>query len=318
VTGLVVNEKVNVDRAYVRSLRNLLYVWRQYGEEKAQEAFLKASFPVNRPPEKPPARFNLVVQGRVQHVGSVKGWSNRVYRRLAETLYELDETFRPRTLLTLESAQPVRLYTEGESDLLHILAAKAHFEERNEFTDIELVVSTETVAGNDVELLRKCQGLALTAQPVPCLCVFDRDNDRILPDAVGGGDSRHHGNKVIALAITAPEWRAPKICVEMLYREEDLARKDAAGRRLYLAEEFDPRTGQHRTEQVHVTNPRRTTLVREEVFAFGGDANVALGKVAFAEYVNHREPPFDAVDFEGFRPTFEALQAAVARVVSSA
>jgi RNA-directed DNA polymerase len=317
VTGLVVNEKVNVDRDYVRSLRNLLYVWRRYGEEKARESFQKANFPVNRPPEKPPARFNLVIQGRVQHVGSVKGWTNRVYRSLAHSLYELDDTFRPRTSLTLESAQQVHLYTEGKSDLLHILAARAYFNGRNEFSDIELVVLADSDAGNDVQLLAKCQGLALTEQQVPCVCVFDRDNDALLPDAVGGGDSRHHGNRVIALAIKAPEWRGPKVCIEMLYRDDDLARRDAAGRRLYLAEEFHPRTGQHRSEQVHVTNPRRTTLVREEVFKYGTETNVALGKAAFAKYVHDRESPFDQVDFEGFRPTFEALQAAVARVVSS-
>jgi RNA-directed DNA polymerase len=172
VTGLVVNDKVNVDRAYVRSLRNVLYIWRRYGEEKAHEAFLKANFQPNRPPEKPAAPFNRIIQGRVQHVGSVKGWTNRVYRSLAETLHQLDETFRPRTLLTLDSVQEVRLFTEGESDYLHLMAAQEYFHDRNEFTDINLVISAETNAGNDIELLRKCQGLAMTAQPVPSVCVF--------------------------------------------------------------------------------------------------------------------------------------------------
>ena len=33
VTGLVVNEKVNVVREYVRDIRNLLYIWKRYGYE---------------------------------------------------------------------------------------------------------------------------------------------------------------------------------------------------------------------------------------------------------------------------------------------
>ena len=36
VTGLVVSERVNVPRQYVRSLDNLLYIWERYGEANAR------------------------------------------------------------------------------------------------------------------------------------------------------------------------------------------------------------------------------------------------------------------------------------------
>ena len=41
-----------------------------------------------------------------------------------------------------------------------------------------------------------------------------------------------------------------KICIEHLYTDEDLMRKDANERRIYFAREFDKSTGAHLTEPV--------------------------------------------------------------------
>jgi hypothetical protein len=79
--------------------------------------------------------------------------------------------------------------------------------------------------------------------------------------------------------------------------------------------EFHPRTGQHNSERVNTPNPNRKTLVRDEVFEFETNRSRALGKLAFARYIENKSPPFDEVSFEGFRRTFEALQETAARIV---
>ena len=41
VTGLIVNDKVNVRPRYVKQIRMWLYYWEKYGYEKAQQIFIK-------------------------------------------------------------------------------------------------------------------------------------------------------------------------------------------------------------------------------------------------------------------------------------
>lgn len=38
-TGLIVNDKVNVRRRYVKQIRMWLYYWEKYGYEKAEQIF---------------------------------------------------------------------------------------------------------------------------------------------------------------------------------------------------------------------------------------------------------------------------------------
>jgi len=258
-----------------------------------------------------------MVRGRVQYVGSVKGWSSSTYRRLAESLQGVDSTFKPRTLRTLEQRQAVRLLTEGASDYLHLLAAQRFFHANNEFLNLEMQADAESEAGGDSQLLDKCRGLALSPQPLPSVCVFDRDNDDIVRRAGIEGGPKEYGNGVVALAIAIPDWRDPgQACIEMLYGDTDLERRDENGRRIYLAEEFDARTGHHRSEEVGIPNPGRRPLVREDVYHRQTGDSLGLSKSSFAKLVYDQQPPFDQVDFEGFRKTFELIQKAVAQLSS--
>src|SRR5207248_6357156 len=83
VTGLIANEFPNVPRKYVRSLRTLLYMWQRYGEASAAAHFADQR---NRPPYHPKPKFRHVVRGRVQYLGSIKGWHSTVYRDLSKNL----------------------------------------------------------------------------------------------------------------------------------------------------------------------------------------------------------------------------------------
>jgi RNA-directed DNA polymerase len=273
VTGLVVNRKANIPSDYTRSLRNLLYIWRAYGEADAAAAWARFEEPRNRPHAKGDVNFKQLVRGRVQYVGSVKGWTNDTYLGLAKDLAAVDDQFKPRTTLELTSLQRVRIYTEGESDIQHLLAAHRYFLSRGEFKNLEIEVPADASAGGDTKLLAKSEELAAQDQPNPCICIFDRDNEEVLRKAVGGTYFRQRGDNVAALAISPPDWRDQRIFIEMLYPDEDLNRRDEHGRRLYLSEEFNSRTGQHASEEVHVTHPdrpdNRRKLVREEVFPFG-------------------------------------------------
>ncbi len=88
VTGLVVSDRVNVTREYVRDLDNLLYIWEKYGEAEAYAKFLIHYTPkLNRYRNKP--NMQSVVQGKLLYLKMVKGADNEVWRRLQRRFNKL-------------------------------------------------------------------------------------------------------------------------------------------------------------------------------------------------------------------------------------
>jgi RNA-directed DNA polymerase len=328
VTGLVINEKLNVPRDYIRGLRSLLHIWEQYGRDDAEAAMLRARPRENWPPEKPAPDFENVVRGRVNYVGSVRGWDDPVYVQLAGRLEVLDEKYSPKYPPPLPVGA-ARLFTEGESDGIHLLAALAKFQAAGDFSQLQL--EWEPLPGGDgtgagegdKQLLFHCEALARTPQAKACVCVFDRDTPQVLKKALDGGDWKDWTNGVVSVGLGPPGHLevGSLFCIELLHPKVLLQRKDSEGRRLFTTDEFDPKTGFHLGGDPYIVPRRASTLIREDVYEFPSQKKVGLGKVSFARAVSNGNPPYEDADFEGFRPTFElitrALRAATEGIASS-
>lgn len=88
VTGLVVSDRVNVSRDYVRGLDNLLYIWEKYGEADAYAKFLVHYTPKqNLHSHKP--NMQAVIQGKLLFIKMVKGADNEVWRSLQRRFNKL-------------------------------------------------------------------------------------------------------------------------------------------------------------------------------------------------------------------------------------
>lgn len=328
VTGLIVNDKLNVPRDYVRGLRSLLFIWKRYGLEAAERAFARTDPHPNRPPGKLAAPFKESVRGRVQYVGSVKGWSSAVYLSLAAGLAELDPAYRYRAaqlqpdLATRGSRRrkiPVvhqlHLCTEGGTDQVHLFAALRHFQKEGEFVDLRLKFGDDSTFGSDSALQKHLRNLPANKPTVPTGVLFDRDNEKLLRDeGLLQDDYSDRGNGVFAATLVLPPFRKEWICIEMLYTDAELSIKNVDRRRIYLRSEFDEETGQHDDEPCHITNLRNQTLVRDDVHEFTTRKSLALSKKRFAELVDGGQPPFDGLSFDGFRPTMTMLREAVLAV----
>lgn len=307
VTGLVTNAFVNVPRDYIRSIRSLLHIWRLYGDAAAIES-LNRHRPINRPPTQS-IDLGLMVRGRIQYVGAVKGWNSSVYRSLAARLQRLDPTFRP----TVKAPPPTlfRVFAEGVTDYTHVSSALKAFQVNQEFLDLDLIleVGADDKGGHD-PLFKTCEALTRAPQNPPVVCMFDRDVDQILPKVTTPGSVfRAWGNNVFSLALPHPAHRpaSEPLCIEMLYTDEVLCRCDANERRLFLASEFDSKSGWHQREQLYCRD-RSDSLIRDDQ-VFKGGKKVSLSKRAFADAIANARPPYEVVSFEGFRPLFEALRA---------
>lgn len=307
ITGLVVNEKVNVPREYIRSLRSLLHIWGRHGRNDAIAAITKHSPPTaNRPPGKPPAAFEAIVRGRVQYVASVKGKRNPTYVKLATRLSQVDPGFSVPPPPSIAAT----LYTEGPSDWRHVLAAQSYFHARGEYEDFQLLTGTEPSKEGDSQLRKFAERQGDGPQSEFVVCLFDSDT-RAAKEAVGNDGWRRYGPRTVAVGLVAPEWRNPKspLFVEQLYEDEVLTTPLENGKRLFLRDEFDHRTGHHRSrsERCSIPGAGSKDLLQLNVYEFDSGKPLAPSKVEFADAIRNSPGRFGEEIFSGFRPTFDRI-----------
>lgn len=95
VTGLVVNQRVNVHRSFVKELRAMLHAWKKYGPEKASlyfETFYQQKH--HRNPEKPVPEFRAVIRGKLAYLRMVKGEDDSVYATYDQQYKDLERVAR--------------------------------------------------------------------------------------------------------------------------------------------------------------------------------------------------------------------------------
>lgn len=81
VTGLIVSDRVNVTRRYIRWIDNLLYIWGRYGESEANMRFLKHYTPKQNLHISCP-NMRAVINGKLLYLKMVKGVDSEAWRRL--------------------------------------------------------------------------------------------------------------------------------------------------------------------------------------------------------------------------------------------
>ncbi len=82
VTGLVVNEKVNVRQSYIKKIRNWLYLCERYGYSKAQSIFKKDYLKDKGHIKNNIPELSEVLDGKLEYLKMVKGKNNSTYVKL--------------------------------------------------------------------------------------------------------------------------------------------------------------------------------------------------------------------------------------------
>jgi RNA-directed DNA polymerase len=92
VTGLSVNEKVNVERRRIRQIRAMLHAWRKFGlAAAAGEHFAKyRGRQFRKAPEDAGKAFRNIVYGHLAFVKMVRGQADPVFLKLCAGVLELD------------------------------------------------------------------------------------------------------------------------------------------------------------------------------------------------------------------------------------
>lgn len=82
VTGLLVNEKANVQKRYIKQLRMWLYYWGRYGYERASGFFLQQYIADKGHVKNGKPDMANVISGKLDHLKMVKGADNELYLKL--------------------------------------------------------------------------------------------------------------------------------------------------------------------------------------------------------------------------------------------
>jgi hypothetical protein len=90
-TGLIVNEKVNVRRRYVKQIRMWLYYWEKYGYEKAEQIFKRDYIADKGHVKNINAHLVNVIDGKLMFLKMVKGAEDDTYIGLKERFDKLTE-----------------------------------------------------------------------------------------------------------------------------------------------------------------------------------------------------------------------------------
>lgn len=314
VTGLVVNEKVNVRREYIRRIRTALHIWERFDEADAAAAFERSDPRRNQTPGHPRV-FREVIRGHVAHIGAVRGINDPVYRKLASRLETLTG-FKMKMIDPdeIDRAVPRKftVLTEGTTDLHHLQAAERYFHERGDFLDLEFVVEEHSACGNDQKVKSHCDEISkIETHSKPQIGIVDQDTSIGRNLAKTDQSWEHLGNGVVLMATPTPNNRTPgeSICIEMYYPMDVLELADDDGRRLFLREEFHNDSGLHHSGKFTIPNVKKTGLIAEEVYRIADGQQVALSKSTFAARISEGKEPYRGLELECFRPAFEELRA---------
>lgn len=209
---------------------------------------------------------------------------------------------------------------------MHLKAAFTSLRAAGHYRDLHFDLWKYEDDMGDGELLKICEGASRFPQSRPLICVFDRDNPKIVRqvEAVDSEPSfRHWGFHVYSFALPIPDHRQGEqsaISIELYYTDDEIKRQDAQGRRLFLSDEFND-VGWHLDGDLacweNKARGEAVCVIDRKVFSRDG-VNQALSKQSFAHNVLHRADNFDGSDFSQFIKVFDVIAVIVAGISAAA
>lgn len=89
VTGLIVNQKINVRKRYIKQIRKWLHCWERYGQERASSYFLR-SYKIDKGHvKKGTPNMSNVIEGKLNFLKQVKGTEDNTFFYLQKRYYKL-------------------------------------------------------------------------------------------------------------------------------------------------------------------------------------------------------------------------------------
>jgi hypothetical protein len=207
------------------------------------------------------------------------------------------------------------IMTEGKTDWKHLKSALKKLKEAGHYASLEIEFSEYEddlqMGSNDLKNL--CQHASKIVQLRPLLCIFDRDEARIIKQVSDANQAyKDWGGNVFSFIIPVPDHRVttPNISIEFYYTDAEIKRLDKQGRRLFLSDEFHP-SSRHKRDDLTCTDLSKikrkdVSIIDDRVFD-GDNKNVALPKSQFADYIRKLQESFNDFEVSEFQKIFDII-----------
>ena len=113
VTGLLVNEKANVQKRYIKQLRLWLYYWERYGNERASSYFLQKYIADKGNVKNGKPNMTNVISGKLDYLKMVKGGGDELYLKLKQRFDSLVNYIINDTKVEQVNVAPIKASKNG-------------------------------------------------------------------------------------------------------------------------------------------------------------------------------------------------------------
>lgn len=215
-----------------------------------------------------------------------------------------------------ESISRTLIITEGKTDWKHLKNALIKFQNRGDYSNLDLDYLEYSEDLGDSKLENLLKNLAKVPHSNKIIGVFDNDS------SIGQTyiNPVSFGNNVYGCSIKDTQGFNCPISIEMLYSRDDITRLDKNGRRIYLSDEFTEKSHQLKENTSIVCNnktlidaqkKRTIKIVDKEVFN-NNENSLALSKEQFAENILNNVDNFANVNIIGFKNIFDVISSIIA------
>lgn len=146
VTGIIVNEGLNVSKRYIKQLRMYLYYCEKYGIEKATEIYTRDYKEVRKEGElfREPDKLENILKGKLNFLSMVKGKDDKVYVKLSNRfnlLFDTKSTLLDQIILHwmefgIDSARK-EYYKNKNNNRRHVIS-EFRLEDHNQIEQLDL------------------------------------------------------------------------------------------------------------------------------------------------------------------------------------
>lgn len=253
---------------------------------------------------------------------SVPVSDNGLYKEVYELMIEENNRYARQykdLKSRIEKENGTLIVTEGETDVNHLKAAAKHLDLKDFLDGMEFMDIPDSWGSSKViDLWEKIQYINPNRVVI---FIIDRDESTLLKK-LGTDDKPYRKSDIGNCYIFAiplvndEEYETNNISIEHYYKKNDLLKKDANGRRLFLGKEFynsgNSVDGQLRTKISGIQNKVKINgIIDEKVYSINDleeQKSVALSKMDFSRAVLGDEEFSRDFDFSSFNRIFDVIK----------
>lgn len=321
VTGLVVNELVNVPRTFIRNIRTMLHKWDVLGIEHVKKEYNETYKKINS--KNNTANFYKALLGKINFVYDVrKNKSNDIFfkekKKYSQNRKDITEKLYEKFYhLYIRDIPEVAIITEGKTDWMHLKAAFSSLSTwRYKYEPNFFEISNKHLPGGEANLLalaNRVKDKAIPDFPKLTIIVFDRDNNGLIAQHGETGILQWSDNLFSMVLPSECNTLFEHFSIEFLYAKTVRQRKNKKGRRLFLSDEFDQNGIHVKTQKYRCPSLAgklgAPKIVEDRVISAKKESkfNYTMSKADFAKLILNKKERFATVSFSHFRPIFDVI-----------